>query len=167
MIIGTFFDSDDDDPTKNVQHNVYSQALWVIVGGCSSHVRTAEALLGTEASWVLTFIRLENFDHRLMQTPHDLLAAVWRFRTGRIHPVLPFEEPEAWRSRTEDAWLDWLGKEIGRWGDFYPSLIRATAHAFQIEMPEGYEAASLSLQLLNTYSDVPWISDLGKAFDRR
>lgn len=166
MIISTFFNSDDDDPTKNVQHDIYGQALWVIVGGCRSHVRAAEAILGTEASWVLTFIHVETFDHRLIQMPHDLLAAVWRFRTGRIHPVLPFEEPETWRRTTEGAWLDWLRNEIDRWGDFHPCLIRATAQALAIEMPGWYEADSLSLQLLDIYSDVPWTEDLRQAFDR-
>jgi hypothetical protein len=111
-------------------------------------------------------MRLETFDHRLLQTPHDLLAAVWRFRMARTHPVLPFEEPEAWRRTTEDAWLGWLSDEIGRWRYINPFLIRATASALAIEMPEDYEADSLSLQLLDIYRDVPWMSNLRKRYER-
>ncbi len=164
MNITILFDGDDDDPTKNVQHDVHRRALRLIVAGCCSHVRTAEAILKTEAPWVTTFIHVELFDHRLIQMPHDLLAAVWRFRTGRIHPGLPFEEPDSWRTTTEGAWLDWLRNEIDRWGNFHPCLIRATAQTLAIEMPEWYEADSLSLQLLNIYSDVPWTADLRQAF---
>jgi hypothetical protein len=91
-----------------------------------------------------------------LQTPHDLLAAVWRFRTGRIHPVLPFQEPEEWRTTTEDAWLGWLSNEIEKWRELDPFLIRAVAYALAIEMPEPPQAPSLSHQLLYTYRDVPW-----------
>ena len=58
------------------QHDVYYQALGIIAGKCQEYFRLAHSLIGDAGTgWVF----IDSFDHRTLQAPHDVLAAVWRY----------------------------------------------------------------------------------------
>jgi len=169
MIIGTLFDGDDDNQTKDVQKKVYGEALTIIVGGCREHVRAAEAILLTRNIWAEAFLTKSAFDHRTLQWAHDILAAAWRFRSGAIYPSFSFDGDGAHQAQTSEAWLGWLRSEVDRWPRFHPSLIRSVAAAVVNSNTERGEAAedSLLLQLLDVYENVPWRKLLWRAVGRR
>ena len=78
MYVMPFFEDDVDMEVARKQHDVYSQALGIIVSQCNLYAEFARRLLddADHPEWGT----VERFDHRTLQHAHDLLAAVWRFR---------------------------------------------------------------------------------------
>ena len=67
------FDGDVDMEVANKQHDVYGQALWIIVRQCNLYAEFARRVLddADHSEWGT----VESFDHRTLQGAHDLLAA--------------------------------------------------------------------------------------------
>ena len=79
MIVSPRFDGDGhiDGYVMWRQHDVYYQALGIIMNTCQEYVRMAHSLIGDPSSgWEF----INSYDHRTLQDSHDILAAVWRFR---------------------------------------------------------------------------------------
>ena len=176
MWVISCFDGDDDEEVAWKQHDVYSDALGIIVRTCNLFALRARALLDDtdHPDWGT----VETFDHRTLQRAIDLLAAVWRFR----HDARQFElsvdvRHPRWRRPLVDReapvkphdllaevpgrWLDWLREEVDGWLHS-PHLVRSVqlVVANQNE-PAGYVAESqLELDLLGRFEDVPWIPEL-------
>ncbi|MEQ8652020.1 MAG: hypothetical protein RIC87_06110 [Kiloniellales bacterium] len=161
MIVGTYFDGDDDMELAWKQHDVYGQALGIVVGTCNRFALFAVALLGDSGhkEWG----RIEGCDHRTLQGAHDLLAAAWRFREGSRQGELPLVE-DAFLD--EARWLDWLRTELSTWID-EPRMVRSVQLILSNQNePAGYEAeTSLCLALLDRFSDVPWKQSLREAHE--
>ena len=49
MIVASFFEGDDDYEVAQKQHDVYGDALGVVVSTCNRHTRLARALLNDQA----------------------------------------------------------------------------------------------------------------------
>ena len=97
------------------QHDVYGQALWIIVSKCHQYTEFARSLLNDADH--LEWGTVEHFDHRVLQHGHDLLAAVWRFRNDFQQPVLPFVDKKS-LDELQTLWLGWLRHEIAGWIDY-------------------------------------------------
>ena len=176
MLVFPWFDGDDDDEVAWKQHDVYRDALGIIVRKCNQFALRTRGLLDDTAhpDWGA----VERFDHRTLQTAHDLVAAVWRFRhdarqfellvdvprprLGR--PLVDLESPATPRDPLDEVpgrWLDWLRGEVDDW--LHSShLVRSVqlVLANQNE-PAGYVAESqLELDLLDRFEDVPWKPEL-------
>ena len=176
MLVFPWFDGDDDDEVAWKQHDVYRDALGIIVRKCNLFALRARALLDDTAhpDWGT----VERFDHRTLQAAHDVLAAVWRFRHDArqfelsgdvLHPrrdrplvdLEPSVEPQDPLVEVPGRWLDWLRGEVDGWLHS-PHLVRSVqlVLANQNE-PAGYVAESqLTLDLLDRFEDVPWKPEL-------
>ena len=172
MLLGAYFDGDDDAEVALKQHDVYGVALGIIVRTCNLFALRARALLADtdHPDWGT----VDEFDHRTLQGAHDLLAAVWRFRhdarqfelfvedrhRGLSCPLMDSGTPCELHDPLAEVprrWLDWLRDEVEGWLDL-PHIVRSVqlVLAHQNE-PAGYVAESqLSMDLLARFEDVPW-----------
>lgn len=165
MWIVPLFDDDVDMEVAEKQHDVYGQALRIIVSQCNLYAEFARRLLNAadHAEWGT----IEHFDHRTLQNAHDLLAAVWRFRHDCRQLLLPFvptvEDP---LDEAQSLWLDWLRREIAGWIE-HPDLVRLVQLILTNQnKPLGNMAeAQLSLHIVDWFADVPWYRDRRKALE--
>jgi hypothetical protein len=155
MIVGDFFDGDWDHRLKWEQHDVYNDALRIIVRGCRDHAELAIALL--QAQWPEGWESTRSVDHRTLQGAHDILAAVWRSESSPAQSTLRFDlaPPEAGDNMIR--WLAWLRSEIEAWRQA-PYLIRQVfAILANQNQPAGYQAeAALAGALHKRFSEIPW-----------
>ncbi len=147
----------DDMAIADLQHDVYGEALGIMVGRCEQSARTAITILGgdlTHPKWE----GVERFDHRTLQFAHDLLAAVWRYETSPPQKRLPISEapskPELEAGTPERRWLKRLDSEVASWvraeaGHEGPHMIQLVLRilAHQNE-PAGYEAETRLAELI-------------------
>ena len=178
MLVFAYFDGDDDEEVALKQHDVYGEALFIIVRTCNLFALRARTIL--EDTDHPDWGTVEKFDHRTLQGAHDILAAVWRFR----HDVRQFElfvemrwgwplidpgtpvEPHDLLAEVPGRWLAWLREEVEGWSAL-PHLVRLVQLilANQNE-PAGYRAESqLSVHLFDQFEDVPWIPKFRAAYE--
>ncbi|MXO87103.1 hypothetical protein GRI38_13805 [Altererythrobacter aurantiacus] len=84
------------------QHEVYYDALGILIGGCRTHFERACLIAGIaveQSRWPAP----TNIDHRTIQDAHDILAGAWRHQVRPPEPMLSSEAlPRL------DALSDWL-----------------------------------------------------------
>ena len=139
MWVFTCFDGDYDEEVAWKQHDVYRDALGIIVQTCNLFALRARALLDDtdHPDWGT----VGTFDHRTLQRAHDLLAAVWRFRYDArqfelsvdprhpcwVRPLVDREAPVKSHDLLAEVparWLGWLREEVDGWLHS-PHLVRS------------------------------------------
>ncbi len=163
MIVGSFFEGDVDMEVAGKQHDVYSQALGIIVSRCNLYAEFARFVLDDTGhrEWG----RIDRFDHRTLQHAHDLLVAVWRFRHDYRQLALPFMRKEP-LDETPRLWLDWLRREVEGWIR-YPDRVRLVQLILTNQNERrGYLAeAELSVNIMDGFTDVPWDRKWREAYE--
>ena len=163
MWVTPCFDGDVDMEVASKQHDVYGQALWIIVKQCNLYAEFALRVLddADHPEWGT----VESFDHRTIQNAHDLLAAAWRFRNDFRQSELPFVKKNS-LDEVQDLWLDWLRNEIARWID-YPERVRWVQLILtnQNKQPGYVAEAQLALNIINGFAGVPWNQELREAHE--
>ena len=156
MWVAPLFDDDVDMEVAAKQHDVYSDALWIIVSQCNQYTEFARRLL--DDANLPEWVAVDRFDHRTLQHAHDLLAAVWRFRHSFRQPGLPFVRKDS-VDDVPTLWLAWLRREVAAWID-YPDRVRLVRVILANQNAAlGYVAESrLSLNIMDGCPDVPWDS---------
>lgn len=179
MIVASFFEGDDDYEVAQKQHDVYGDALGVVVSTCNRHTRLARALLNDQAHPVWGTV--ERFDHRTLQGAHDLLAAAWRFRHDSKQLELPIKvpdprfglplvespiEPHDPLDEIHLRWLRWLREEVEGWVES-PSLVRSVQLILANQNERVGDAAEtqLCVDILCRFEDVPWSANLRAAYE--
>lgn len=162
MIVGSKFDGDDNN-LGWLQHDVYNDALGILVSTCNLYARFARRLLDdqTRPKWG----RTDCFDHRALQGAHDILAGAWRYHARR-YPDRPFTD-QGPDHAIQRLWLDWLATEVQAWIN-HPHLVRSVQLILtdQNQVP-GYAAeARLCLDLLDRFPEVPWKPTCRQAHER-
>ena len=162
MWIVPIFDGDDM-KVAGQQHDVYSEALWIIVRQCNLHAEFARRVLddADHPEWGT----VESFDHRTLQHAHDLLAAVWRFRNDFQQAVLPFVDKKS-LDEVQTLWLDWLRNEIAKW-IYYPHLVRSVQLILtnQNELAGDMAESQLCCDIIEKFPDVQWDSKLRETYE--
>ena len=163
MIVIPIVKGDGDMEVAGKQHDVYHQALGIIVSKCNRYTEFARSLLddADHSEWGT----VDGFDHRTLQHAHDLLAAVWRLRNDFREAALPFVEKNS-LDEVQTLWLDWLRHEIAGWIDYphrvcFVQLILTN----QNELPGHIAEAQLSLDIINWFTDVPWDQEWREAYE--
>lgn len=160
MIVGSYFEGDYAMDVARKQHDVYDEALGIIVSRCNRLARFSIAVL--DDSGHEEWGRIERFDHRTLQLAHDLLAAAWRFREDFQPPLLPFRDVEP-AVPAEELWLGWLRNETKRWID-RPAWVRSVQLILTNQnKPVGYlEECRLCLGITDDFA-LPWSDNLREA----
>ena len=187
MWVRTMFNGDENCYVKLAQHAVYEQALWAIIRPCQEHMAFACQLFGDNREEEMG-VKVDGYYYLPFRDPHDVLAAVWRYRFASMPlqlelPLKLFIPPkgdligrwlwerklmamgniyakEASIERTSDRWLNWLREEVQTW-KHDPHLVRYIMKILTNQFqPEGYKAASaLAWRLKERFDDVPWTED--------
>ena len=163
MIVGSYFEGDVDLDAALRQHDVYVHALHIIVSTCNRYARFARSVLDdTKHTY---WGEVDSYDHRTMQTAHDLLAAVWRFRHDFLQPKLPLETKGALID-LQRHWLEWLRREISGW-TYESNLVRSVQLILANQNETiGYRAeAALCLGILEKFGDIPWNDNIQTALE--
>ena len=154
MYVIALFEDDVDTEVAWKQHDVYSEALGIIVSRCNQYAEFARHLLddADHPDWGT----VSSFDHRTLQHAHDLLAAVWRFRNNLRQPGLPFASKDS-LDKVQTLWLEWVRNEISGW-IYCPERVRLVQLILTHQNePPGYMAETqLSLDIMDGFPDVPW-----------
>ena len=164
MIVGSYFEGDNDEKAALRQHAVYGNALGIIESTCNKYARFSRAVLhdSEHENWG----DIDHFDHRTMQFSHDLLAAVWRYRHDLNQLELPLVSCHT-QIDPQRHWLEWLRGETAKWID-EPWLVRFVLLVLANQKEAvGYKAESeLCLYILTKYRDVPWHDRLREVFEK-
>lgn len=159
MWVANYFHGDNDPSTKIswIQHDMYSDALRIIVDGSLSHIRAAYSLSGHSCSDNLS--RFRKFDHRTLQLAHDVIAAAWRYHCLKNEMPLFFHTDQI--SSIANRWLTWLQTEVSLWFE-QPDIVRNLVIVLANQNGEiGYRAEDLLTKaLVERFRSVPWRDDL-------
>lgn len=155
MIVSKEFPGDSKD-VASAQHEVYYEALAIIVKKCNQYATFARRVILSDE--FQTWGSVDSYDHRTLQFQHDLLATVWRYKTQASQLRLDCDEDE--RS-IQLRWLDWLASEINSWIE-RPEWVRLVQIILENQnTPLGQRTETLlSLQIMDYFPDVPWDSNL-------
>jgi hypothetical protein len=161
MIVSKKFPEDSWE-VATAQHEVYYEALEIIVKKCNQYAIFARRVIQSELfqSWGSIY----RYDHRTLQHQHDLLATVWRYRTQASQLRLDCDEDE--RS-VQIRWLDWLTAEVDSWIE-RPDWVRFVQIILENQnTPLGQRTETLmSLQIMDYFLDIPWDSKVKNSFER-
>ena len=141
MIIGSYFEGDENTELASKQHDVYDNTIGIITSTCNRFARFSIAVLNDTGhrNWG----QVETFDHRTLQGAHDLLAAAWRFVNDSRQESLAF--PEA-------LWLEWLRAETSAWIDHLQLVHSVQLILANQNKPAGYLAEShLALGIMDRF----------------
>jgi len=159
MILSNQFEGDSKQ-VADAQHDVYYQALDIIVKNCNRLVLFAKQVLQSEKfeDWGL----INQYDHRTLQFQHDLLAAAWRYRSNAAQKTIDLTENEL---NISQEWLEWLANEVQSWIN-RPEFVRYVQVILSNQNSAlGYEAETrLNLEIMDYFYDVPWDNKLRAAF---
>lgn len=136
MIVGTYFDGDNDDTLKWQQHDCYREALSIIAYDWREDYRNAAIMHGRDS------ISLpERFDHRTLQAAHDYLAAWWRWKHNRTDSYF-----EGLEQVTVEDWIVWLKREVTAWPTQAPHTIQLVVRVLLNQNTDVGYAAEDALQ---------------------
>lgn len=166
MLMYDMFDGDDMNVAK-MQHDVYDQALSLIIDGCRTHYTNACTLTGAQCRWPVDLA----IDHRTLQDAHDILGGTWRWRVDPPEKLLPMQAaPQG--DTSASSWLRWLKSEIESWAAVPNLVLSVVAIVTHQNSVIGY-AGELRLRtsLLGRFDDVPWRNSMfgnteGRGTDR-
>ena len=161
MIIGSFFDGDENKHLMRLQHDIYSYAIGLMITICNrfSHCVAAPADIKNKEKWGV----IDKCDHRTIQFAHDLLATAYRFK----HEFKPQELALDNGFEPQQLWKNWRIGELLSWKKA-PSIVQN----FLIIMTnqnerDGYIAESkICIAIMERFPDVPWESGLLNVFKK-
>lgn len=159
MILGARFFNDMNITLQNVQHDLYwilLPKLYMTMRDC--YMRAVRYVNVTTDLSETIAKRDSAFDHRVLQEPHDIMAARYRYdfpdKVGQL--LFPFALPDCTHLNAEDllkeyyrrSWSShWYG-EVKRLSE-EPVIVRAILKAVLYQnKDEGYEAEDLLNELL-------------------
>lgn len=154
MIICDQYEGDNLDLARK-QHDVYFEALGIIIRGCRAHYCSACTILGVRV-WQSEWPEEQPIDHRIVQDAHDLLAAVWRHRVSPPDPMLLGGTTDAVPSAQKE-WLKWLRCTVDQWNE-RPEIVRVFVRIFLEQNTDARLASERELTVLlrNRYQDIRW-----------
>ena len=153
MIVGKYYVGHDLEVAWK-QHDIYYEALAIIVSTCNRHINWARSLLHT--SECPEWGTVDEYDHRTLQYAHDLLAAVWSSRNDFRQSSLLLDDKRT-LEEVQTLWLAWLREEIWEWNT-QPHLVRAVQLILTNQNQRcGYAAeAQLQIGIIDRFPNVPW-----------
>ncbi len=112
MIICRTYSSDDNELLKYAQHDSYMQNVGALFHGARTALVYAEAVLGTDLLIVEKAKAIDQLDHRVLQDPHDIIAAAYRHLHDDGGQYRLLHRNHDLRSRYNADWNEWFSAEI-------------------------------------------------------
>ena len=160
MIVGYDFVGDTNETLKRVQHDCYGHKVGQLFTTARNRYVRACRFIGVETEVFQRIIKINGFDHRVLQCAHDKIAAYYRFAhdDGGQMTLFPLEKPiQTFLYDSEKA--SYKEKLLWRWSQFYNEEVEKLAEEDDIahailnavlheNSPKGYEAEGLLVRLL-------------------
>lgn len=156
MIIGSRFPNDDNIELMDVQMEEYGKTYYYLYFFPREKYLQAARLLRVKNDLIEILENKQHFDHRVLQEPHDIIAAYFRFNNFRGGEMpLPLDQ-KSYRETIRESWLDYFYKEVKDITDFFDhiswEIINAVAYQ---NTNKGYEAEDILInQLYDKYGCV-------------
>jgi hypothetical protein len=81
MLVFSYFDGDDNENLKDMQYEMYSYAISTIFEEVQQmYLYNSFSILYLSEEEIRKADEITRYDHRMIQTAHDVIAAVFRFR---------------------------------------------------------------------------------------
>ena len=150
MWLGSCFPGDDDKVLMRVQFDAYHEVLGRLFSAARDAALTApdKRQHGIDMPLLAQALKIETFDHRVLQDGHDLIAAYYRFLFSRFIAPRFSEDIERHKAFLREWWLVYAGHEIRALSSdsaFAAAVLRAVVHA---NTEEGYQAEDQLRQIL-------------------
>ena len=154
MIVGNCLPGDNNDKLKWIQHDLYELSLKHLVDSAELRYLSGVRLVGVETELARRLTSKDSFDHRVLQDPHDKIAAHYRYKhdSGGQMP-LPMDGL-SYEGRLKRVWFRFSMEEGERLAgiDWIARAI-LTAVAYQ-NTPQGHQAEKdLTAALREEYGD--------------
>lgn len=163
MIVAPKYHGDEDHAIMSLQHDVYLEAIGLILDVTREHFLRATRLLRTSTRFVTEFVTIKSCDHRTLQDVHDLLAAAWRYSKSTSQQLDLFDDPDI----SVRSWLGWLDRELQQWVDEPMLLIELASIVTHQNSAAGYAAESrLFIALFERHYQVPWKDEVERLVER-
>ena len=160
MWVGYEFPGDINETLKLVQHGCYWEKVGLLFYAARNRYVSACRFIGFETVVFKRIIKINGFDHRVLQRAHDKIAAYYRFAydDGGQMTLFSLEQPiQTYFPDSEKA--SYKAKLLTGWSQFYHEEVKkladdnAIAHAILNAVlyqnsPEGYEAEDRLIELL-------------------
>jgi hypothetical protein len=159
MIITEIFEGDQNRVLKNIQHDEYGRSIGRMFESARSELIHADAVLATNLPIVEQAKAVKNFDHRVLQDAHDIIAAAYRFRHDDSCQLQLLESIDIQTIRYLRDWTSWLGDQLEELVR-RPLFVRATVEAVLFANTDiGCKAENrLCDSLLTHFSAGDWMS---------
>lgn len=109
MWVGSCFVGDTNKTLMDVQHDMYGQTLWHLFESARRRYLSSAGLLNVTSDLTKLLRSVQSFDHRVLQSAHDKIAAYYRFVCA--DPGQP---------RLTESVEDYATRLRQEWGNFYP-----------------------------------------------
>ena len=162
MIVCCEYENDDNELIKDVQHDEYMRSVGRIFQAARSALSKADAILGTNLLVVEKARSIDRFDHRVLQSSHDIMAAAFRYFHDDGGQLGLFEKAGTQRSSYRQKWTAWLSDQLVELVE-YPQFVRSVVECVLFSNTEmGYMAERrVGNVLLSHYSAGDWASEDG------
>lgn len=160
MIVGYEFPGDTNKTLKLVQHGCYWGKVGQLFTAARDRYVAACRFIGFETVVCKRIIKIDGFDHRVLQTAHDKIAAYYRFAhdDGGQMPLFPLEEPVPMLVYDSEK-ASYEEELLWKWSQFYNQEVKQLAGEDNIahailnavlyqNTPKGYEAEDLLAERL-------------------
>ena len=160
MWVGYEFPGDTNETLKLVQHGCYWGNVGQLFIAARDRYARACRFIGFETVVFKRIIKIDGFDHRVLQCAHDKIAAYYRFAhdDGGQMTLFPLEEPVPtfFYDSEKPSYEEEL---LWKWNQFYHKEVKQLAREDNIacailnavlyqNTPKGYEAEDLLIELL-------------------
>lgn len=156
MIVCEYFDGDNNETIKWVQHDIYSYMVYFLYKYSANRYLQDIKLAFVSPDFVPIIKNKKLFDHRVLQHHHDLIAANYRYFLAPREEYNPCPSDFDLKSFYKEAWKLYYLKEVDLLSEIDEiSEQIVTAVAFE-NTDLGYAAEEkLTLLLLQRYVGLP------------
>lgn len=155
LIVGEYFDGDNNNTLKWVQHDIYSELVYWIYKYSADHFTQNIKFTFVGPDFVPILRKTKTFDHRVLQTQHDIIATNYRYLLS-VHEDVSVQVGFDLKRYYKTAWKLYFHEEAELLSNNEEiATAIATAVAYQ-NTDRGYKAEKeLISLLLSRYSELP------------
>lgn len=160
MIVGNYFKGDTNETLKWIQHDAYSKLVGYLFKYPKERYLKSAKLVGINTALAEKAKSVQSFDHRVLQMPHDILAAWFRYKNYPNGQLLLFPDGDSYEDHLLGKWAAFFHNTVRELAETYNDFVISSLKAVCYEnTPLGYLAEDQLLDSIATYCSVAdWLS---------
>ena len=160
MIVGNYFKGDTNETLKWVQHDAYPKLVGYLFKYSEERYLKSSKLVGIETALAEKTKSVQSFDHRVLQMPHDILAAWFRYKNYPDGQLLLFPDGNSYEGHLLGKWAAFFHNTVRELVETYNNFVISSLKAVCYENTAlGYLAEDQLLNIIATHCCVDhWLS---------